>query len=354
MITPGDWIGIVGGGQLGRMMIHAASRMGYQTMVFCDHIDSPASHVANQSIVAPYDDLDAVTEFAKQCALVTFEFENIPYQTVQKLEKETLVRPNWQALFISQNRLREKQFVNGLGIETAEFTAVNSEQEFRDYVKAFDHSCILKTTELGYDGKGQYRIEKGTELGKIWSACDGKEMILEKMVPFVKEISVVAARGVNGDYVSFSPVENVHRNGILDTTHAPAAIDQQVGDAAVKCTQTMMNALDYIGMMAVEFFITDEGNLLVNEFAPRPHNSGHWTIDACCTDQFEQHIRAVCGMPLGDPTMRCKAEMKNLLGVESLEWDKYLNQPGTKLHLYGKKECKPGRKMGHVTKTKSW
>lgn len=354
MITPGDWIGIVGGGQLGRMMIHAASRMGYQTMVFCDQIDCPASHVANKSVIAPYDDLEAITAFAKQCAVATFEFENIPHQTVQRLEEDTLVRPNWKALFISQNRLREKKFVNDLGIHTAEFRAVNHEQELRDHVEAFGQSCILKTTELGYDGKGQYRIGKETELGEVWTACRGKEMILEKIVPFAKEISVVAARGVNGEYVSFSPVENVHRNGILDTTTAPAMIDQQIVDEAVKHTRTMMDALDYIGIMAVEFFVTIDGNLLVNEFAPRPHNSGHWTIDACCTNQFEQHIRAVCGIPLGDPTMLCRAEMKNLLGLESQEWDKYLNQPATKLHLYGKKECKPGRKMGHVTKTMSW
>lgn len=353
MIPPGEWIGIVGGGQLGRMMIHAASRMGYRTIVFCDQADSPATHVANKSIVAPYNDLQAVSQFARQCSVATFEFENIPHPTVRRLEEETLVRPNWVSLHTSQNRLREKQFVNELGVGTALYRTVKNLEQLKEAVRAFGHSCILKTTELGYDGKGQFRISAQSDLENIWMEFSGDEGILEQLVPFEKEISIVAARDAQGKFVPFSPVENEHKNGILDTTRAPADISDNLAEKARSATRKMMEALEYIGIMAVEFFVTPDEGLLVNEFAPRPHNSGHWTIDACRTSQFEQHIRAVCGCPLGDPSQHSRAEMKNLLGLDIHSWDHYLNHPEAKLHLYGKKECKPGRKMGHVTTTTS-
>ena len=254
----------------------------------------------------------------------------------------------------SQNRLREKRFIKEMGIKTAEFSVINDLEGLQQAVATFDHRCILKTTELGYDGKGQFRIDQQTNLEEVWSVCKGKEMFLEQFVPFFKEISVVAARGVQGEFVPFTSVENIHRNGILDTTRAPAEINQALEKEAICIARQIMDALDYVGVMAVEFFVLKEGCLLVNEFAPRPHNSGHWTIDACCTDQFEQHIRSICGIPLGDPTMFCRAEMKNLLGLESDDWNLYLKQPSTKLHLYGKEDSKPGRKMGHVTKTMSF
>lgn len=353
MIPPGEWIGIVGGGQLGRMMIHAASRMGYQTMVYTDQPDSPATHVATQSMISPYWDLEAVSRFARQCAVATFEFENIPYVMVQRLEEETLVHPSWNALYTSQHRLREKQFVNELGIQTASYRPVESLEQLKKAAGDFNGLCILKTTELGYDGKGQHRIDQKTDLDRVWKEFQGKQGIVEQLVPFAKEISVIAARGVNGEFVPYAPVENVHRKGILDTTTAPADIPGQMGDEACEAVRVMMDALDYIGIMAVEFFVTDDGKLLVNEFAPRPHNSGHWTIDACHTSQFEQHIRAICGCSLGDPSMHSRAQMKNLLGLDIKEWNNYLDRPSTKLHLYGKRECKPGRKMGHVTTTTS-
>lgn len=349
IISPGATIGIVGGGQLGRMMIHAASRMGYNTAVYCDKADSPAFHVANQSITAPYDDEKALGRFAEICDVVTFEFENIPHKTVRQLEKHTIVRPNWKALHISQNRIREKDFVNALGIATAKYKAVHDRESI---VKAMDEvgtPCILKTTELGYDGKGQVVIGEDSSPEEIWNSFSANEGIIEQWVPFKLELSIVAARGLDGEYQPFTPVQNIHKDGILDTTIAPAEISRELGERACKISQTLMDKLQYVGILAVEFFVTEDDKLLVNEFAPRPHNSGHWTIDACCTNQFEQHIRAICGLPLGDPACHSKAVMKNLIGLEANNWNKYISKTTAKVHLYGKQDCKPGRKMGHVT-----
>ncbi len=353
MIAPGETIGIIGGGQLGKMMIHAASRMGYRTVVFSDRADSPACQAANESVIAEYGDLEAIAYFSKICSIVTFEFENIPYKTAQILERETRVRPNWKGLYISQNRIREKQFLNDLNIAAAQFYPVSDFYSFQNAVKEFHHHCILKTAELGYDGKGQYRIDARTPLDFIWPQYSQGEGIVEKLVAFEKEVSVVAARGIHGEFAAFDIAENIHRNGILMKTSAPAALPDSLCREAVAAAHKMMDELGYIGVMAVEFFVTGKGKLLVNEFAPRPHNSGHWTIDACRTGQFEQHIRAICGCPLGCPKMHSRAEMRNLLGSDILQWEKYLCDPFSKLHLYGKKECKPGRKMGHVTKISS-
>ncbi len=349
MISVDETIGIVGGGQLGRMMVHAASKMGYQTIVYCDTPGSPAFHVANQAICAPYDDESAMQRLAEQCAVITFEFENIPAKTIHFLEDKTCVRPGREALHISQNRLREKDFFRSLGFSTANYEPIIDFHSFVDAVKAIGTPSILKTTELGYDGKGQFQITEDSNLEEVWKDFHSKEGILESWVPFKMEISVVAARGVSGEFRAFVPVQNVHKNGILDQTIAPAKISEKLAEQATQITEALMNALEYIGTLAIEFFVTEKDQLLINEMAPRPHNSGHWTIDACCTDQFEQHIRAICGHPLGDPSYHSRAVMKNLVGMDVNHWDQYLSQPATKLHLYGKSECKPGRKMGHIT-----
>jgi 5-(carboxyamino)imidazole ribonucleotide synthase len=348
-ITPGSSIGIIGGGQLGRMMIHAASRMGYKSVVFCDKKESPAYHVANYSITASYEDQDALKRFAELSDVVTFEFENIPHKTVQLLEKWTLVRPNWEALHISQNRLREKDFVKALGIGTVKYKRITNLESLTSSVKEIGIPSLLKTTELGYDGKGQFVIKTFSELENIWKKFSAPEGIVEQLVPFKMELSVVAARGSTGEYKPFAPVQNIHKDGILDTTIAPAEISQSLIQRALEISQNIMDQLNYVGILAVEMFVTQEDQILVNEIAPRPHNSGHWTLDACCTNQFEQHIRAICGLPLGDPTWHTKAVMKNLIGIEVNNWKSYLAHSSVKLHLYGKDDCKPGRKMGHVT-----
>lgn len=348
-IYPGATIGIVGGGQLGRMMIHAASRLGYKTVVFCDKKDSPAFHVANHSITASYDDESALCHFAKLCDVVTFEFENIPYKTVQHLEAHTIVRPSWEALHISQNRIREKEFAHSLGVATTIYRAVNDQDSMVEALREIGMPCILKTTEFGYDGKGQHLIREDDSLEKRWESFSVTEGILEKCVPFKMEISLVAARGLEGEYQSFAPVQNIHKNGILDITIAPANIPKELGEKGRAISKLIMDKLRYVGVLAVEFFITEDNQLLLNEIAPRPHNSGHWTIDACCTSQFEQHIRAICGLPLGDPSWHSKARMKNLIGLEANSWCQYAAKSTAKIHLYGKEDCKPGRKMGHVT-----
>jgi len=294
----------------------------------------------------PYDDTDTLEKFASLCDVITVEFENIPYETALELEKKVPFRPNPRSLHIAQNRLREKNFARSLGIDTAPFIEVT---DLREAVEAIGTPCVLKTVELGYDGKGQIKIDHDTDLPSI-SNPGG---ILEGWIPFKMEISVVAARGLNGEFAPFSPVQNIHSKGILDTTIAPAEISDELAQKAVETTKKLMEALEYVGIFAVEFFVTQEGQILVNEFAPRPHNSGHWTIDACATSQFEQHIRAICGLPLGNPAHHCSAVMKNLIGETIHEWPEILAGQNDKLHIYGKKEVKPGRKMGHVTRLAS-
>ena len=342
-IAPGSTIGILGGGQLGKMMVLAASKLGYKTVVYSNAEDSPAFDVANEKILDSYENVTSLERFASLCDVITVEFENIPYQTALALEKRVTFRPNPRSLFISQNRIREKSFVQTLGIDTTPFIEVT---DLTDAIEAIGTPCILKTAEFGYDGKGQIKIDQETDLPSL-SNSGG---ILEKLIPFQMEISVVAARGLNGEFVPYTPVQNVHRDGILDTTIAPAEISEELGRKAVEVTKTLMEALEYIGILAVEFFVTQEDELLVNEFAPRPHNSGHWTIDACCTCQFEQHIRAICGLSLGNPDYHCTAVMRNLIGKSIHDWPQILMDKNDKLHIYGKKSIKPGRKMGHVTR----
>lgn len=350
LFSPGSTIGIIGGGQLGRMTALAAANLGFKTHIYCPDADCPAGHVSDALTVAAYTNHQKLAEFASAVDVVTFEFENIPHETVQLLAEKTTVRPGWKVLHVSQNRLREKDFVTSLGILTAPYKAVSSLESLHAAAAELGFPCILKTTEQGYDGKGQYMLKSSADINALPPSLFSNPYVLEGFVHYQKEISVVLARGINGEISCFSPSENQHINGILDTTLAPARIPQEIAQKAQDMTCTIAKNLDLVGMIAVEFFLTEDNNLLVNEMAPRPHNSGHWTIDACITSQFEQFVRAVCGLPFGSVKEHSYAVMKNLIGDQVLSWQKYMNEPETKLHIYGKTEVKAGRKMGHITR----
>lgn len=348
MIPPGSAIGIIGGGQLGRMMACAAAELGFRTVIFTPEHGSPASHVAYKTIVADYADHTALAAFAAEVDVITFEFENIPHESLRVLEGIKPVRPSAHVLGVCRNRVREKQAINALGIGTAPFREVNSAEDLAVAIEALGLPAILKTAELGYDGKGQVTIRRAEECGEAWQQMRGAQAVLEGFVDFQMEISVIVARSISGQTACYVPVQNIHAHHILDTTIAPAPIDAALQKEAESIALKLATSLDVYGLLAIEMFVTKDGTLLVNELAPRPHNSGHWTMDACITGQFEQMIRAVCGLPLGDPARICDAEMKNLIGDAVHEWQAYLNNPRAKLHLYGKAEARKGRKMGHV------
>jgi len=348
MILPGKTIGIIGGGQLGKMMVIAAAQMGYNTVIFSDQKKTPANAVANEVIVASYSDQKAWDAFKDMCDVITYEWENVPLNFIKYLEKENLVRPGSKILEIAQNRVREKDFIRSLNIETPFYKRVTDKESFLKAVSLIGFPCILKTAEMGYDGKGQWEIEPGDDLEKIWDESEESEKILEKKLSFEKEISVIAARNTYGQFVPFTPVHNIHKDKILDISIIPADISENISQKAVQITRAIMDSVNYVGVMAVEFFVTYENKVLVNEIAPRPHNSGHWTIDACYTSQFEQHIRAICNLKLGDATCHSKAVMKNLIGEDILNWQKFENSGKCKLHIYGK-DLKDKRKMGHLT-----
>ncbi len=350
MVAPGGTIGILGGGQLGRMTATAAAALGYRCHVYAPDTDSPAAQVCAAATVAPYDDAEALARFATAVDVVTFEFENIPYESVRLLAERVPVRPGWNALRVTQDRVTEKDFLRGTGVPTADYRAVSDPAALAEAAAAFGGHGILKTTRLGYDGKGQVRLDGTLTAADAWARMGGQEGILESVVDFACEISVVIARGLDGDMAAFVPVENRHRNHILDRTIAPAAVADGIAAEADGIARRVAEALGLVGLLAVEMFVTRDGRVLVNELAPRPHNSGHWTIDACVTSQFEQFVRAVCGLPLGSPDRLCDAEMTNLLGDDIEQWPDLLRDPQAKLHLYGKTEPRPGRKMGHVTR----
>lgn len=348
-LAPGSTIGIIGGGQLGRMAALAAARLGYRVHVFCPEADSPTEQVTAAATVAEYTDLQALEAFARAVDVVTFEFENIPAESVRVLSDLVPVRPGWKVLEVAQDRVTEKTFFNSIGIETAPWVKVGSAAELRDAVARLGRPAVLKTTRFGYDGKGQVKIVADTDLDEAWASLGGNEAILEGFVDFEGEISVIVARGTDGASATFDPAWNVHTNHILDTTTIPAPIPRTMAEAAMAAAHKVADALDLVGLLAVEMFVTKDGRLLANEMAPRPHNSGHWTIDACVTDQFEQFVRAVCGLPLGSPERHSDAIMKNLIGDDVNDWPDILKDPVAKLHLYGKAEARSGRKMGHVT-----
>ena len=349
-LSPGATIGILGGGQLGRMTALAAARLGYPCHIYTDEPNSPASQVAAKTTVASYSDEAALAVFAKDVAVVTFEFENIPEITAATLARHVIVRPGPRCLAIAQDRLCEKDFLNSVGAATAPYRRVTSVQDLTQALRDLGRPAVLKTARLGYDGKGQVMIDGTMKPAAAWKAMGASEGVLEGFVDFEREISVIVARAPDGSWAAFDPVENRHVHHVLDTTIAPAAIPQDLADKAIGTARHIAEQLDLVGLLAVEMFVTREGGILINEIAPRPHNSGHWTMDACVTSQFEQFVRAVCGLPLGATTRHADAVMKNLLGDEVLRWKEILAEPGARLHLYGKSEPRPGRKMGHVNR----
>ena len=350
VIPPGSTIGILGGGQLGRMTALAAARLGYRCHIFCPESDSPAAQVATASTVAAYEDDSALARFAGSVDVVTFEFENIPAATVRAVAALKPVRPGVRALETAQERIAEKRFFERESINTAPWRPVLDFPALAGALAQIGRPALLKTVRLGYDGKGQARILGDTDLSAAWRAVGGKPCILEGLVDFEREVSVVAARGLDGTVACYDVVENRHKDGILDTTTAPAPISPVLAQTAIAMATRAAEALDLIGVLAVEMFVTRDGRLLANEMAPRPHNSGHWTMDACATSQFEQLVRAVCGLPLGDPARFADATMTNLIGDDVNAWPALVAESGARLHLYGKSEARPGRKMGHVTR----
>jgi 5-(carboxyamino)imidazole ribonucleotide synthase len=348
-IAPGATIGILGGGQLGRMAAMAAARLGYRCHVFAPEADSPAADVAAAFTCADYGDEAALTGFAAAVAVVTLEFENVPVPTLEFLARRRPVRPSPSVLRVTQDRLAEKDFVAGLGVPVTGYARVEGAG---DLEAARDRlgPGVLKTVRLGYDGKGQLRIDRTTDPADAVARLGQPVLIHEAWVDFALELSVITARNPHGDVKSYVPVENRHRDHILDVTEAPAAIPPELAREAVAMAERIARALELEGLLAVEMFLTRDGRLLVNELAPRPHNSGHWTIDACAVSQFEQQVRAICGLPLGDPGRFADATMTNLIGGDVEHWPDLLAEPGTRLHLYGKRQSRPGRKMGHVTR----
>ncbi|MGN6424477.1 MAG: 5-(carboxyamino)imidazole ribonucleotide synthase [Asticcacaulis sp.] len=350
----GATIGMLGDGQLGRMLSLAASRLGFKTAVFGPEDGAPAAQVSASAIVASYDDEDALRRFAASCDVITLEFENIPAATLEFLTGlGKVVAPGAHALRITQDRVLEKTFAREQGVATVDFRAVDTLDDLKAALAALGTPSLLKTRRDGYDGKGQVWIRDASEAEAAFNAVGGKPSILEAKASFTREISVVAARGWNGEMRAFPIGENHHVNGILSTTLAPAPVSDDVTKAAHDIARRVLQGLDYIGVLAVELFVLDGDVLVLNEIAPRVHNSGHWTQEGCVCDQFEQHIRAVTGWPLGDPSARCTVEMTNLLGDDILDWPRLAAEPQAQLHVYGKAEPRPGRKMGHINRIKS-
>jgi 5-(carboxyamino)imidazole ribonucleotide synthase len=350
MLAPGATIGILGGGQLGRMIALAAARLGYRVHVFADEEDSPAAQVCNRATVADFADTAALDGFAGAVDVATIEFENVPASAVYRVAALKPVRPRPEILEITQDRLREKDFLRSIGIATTGYREIRDPAALAQAMREFAAPAVLKTVRMGYDGKGQVTIGPETRPEEAWRQMGGALGILEQFVDFACEVSVIVSRGRDGALALYPAVENRHKNHILDTTIAPASIAPEAAGQAEAVARHIAEKLDLVGLLAVEMFVTRQGEILVNELAPRPHNSGHWTIDACVTSQFEQLVRAICGLPLGSVAHHSEAVMKNLLGDEVERWREALADPCAKLHLYGKSEVQPGRKMGHVTR----
>lgn len=356
-LPPGSVIGILGGGQLGRMAAAAATDLGYLTHIYCPDPASPAAQVTDRFSAKAYDDETALATFAEAVDVVTFEFENVPGPTAAFLAERVAVRPGPKVLHICQNRLREKAFCAEIGVPTTEYAPVQNRDDLEKVMAAFSTPAVLKTTEMGYDGKGQVLLDGKIGPAEAWAGMAGGktelEGIVEAYVDFQLEISVIVARSQGGEIQAYVPVENRHKNHILDQTIAPAEISTKVAAKAQEIAHTIAESIKLIGLLGIEMFVTQSGDVLVNELAPRPHNSGHWTMDACLISQFEQFIRAVTGLPLGDPERHSNAIMHNLIGEDASTWRNILSDPKAKLHLYGKSEARPGRKMGHVNKLSS-
>ncbi|WP_099865418.1 5-(carboxyamino)imidazole ribonucleotide synthase [Pararhizobium haloflavum] len=349
VVAPGSIIGIIGGGQLARMLAMAAARLGYRTVVLEPQPDCPAAQVANRQIVGAYDDPQALEQLASACHIVTYEFENVAVGGIVHLARSMPVYPPPGALEVSQDRLDEKRFLQDAGLATADYRSVDSQNELEDALEAFQGQGVLKTRRLGYDGKGQVLFRGGEAIDGVYDSLGAVPLILEALVSFDREISVIAARDRNGTVRTYDPAENVHRNGILATSTVPARVSLAVRNEAARQAAAVLDALDYVGVAGIEFFVLADGRLVANEMAPRVHNSGHWTEAACLVSQFENHVRAVCGLPLGSTIRHSDCVMHNIIGEEIEGATDIAAHPDTMLHLYGKAQWRSGRKMGHYT-----
>ena len=353
VIGPGSTIGVLGGGQLGRMFAMAARRLGYRVHTLAPEEDTPTGQVSDLEVKAGYDDLDAVRAFAERVDVVTFEFENVSAEAARVAESHALVRPNGHSLHVAQHRIREKTFLAGLGLPVTPFAPVHTQAELELAVARLGCPAVLKTAAFGYDGKGQIPVKAPAEALPAWEQLGRQEAVLEAFLSLDRELSVIGARGLDGSFTHFGVMENAHSRHILDVSVSPADVPGAIASQAVEIARVVMEALDYVGILCVEFFLTTSGTLCINELAPRPHNSGHLTFDASRTSQFEQQLRAICGLPLGATDLLQPAAMANLLGdlwgAGEPDWSAALAHPSVKLHLYGKSEARPGRKMGHLT-----
>ncbi|MFM8532335.1 MAG: 5-(carboxyamino)imidazole ribonucleotide synthase [Acidimicrobiia bacterium] len=353
VVLPGGTIGVLGSGQLGRMFALEARRLGYRVHTLSPGVDTPTGQVADLAVNASYDDIAAIRAFARGVDVVTFEFENVATDAAAAAAEVVPVRPSGSALHITQQRAREKAFLADHGYPVTPFATARTLDELVIGLGTVGVPAIVKTAAFGYDGKGQHRISRVEDAERAWELIGRQEAVIERVVDFTHEISVVAVRGVDGQFAHYGAIENVHRHHILDVTVSPARVPEPIASEAVALARRVCEDLAYVGVLCVEFFVTRDGRVLVNEIAPRPHNSGHFTIDACVTSQFEQQVRAVCGLSLGDPSLIKPAAMVNLLGDiwadGEPDWAAALAIPGVKLHLYGKRDPRPGRKMGHIT-----
>jgi 5-(carboxyamino)imidazole ribonucleotide synthase len=350
MLPPGSVIGVLGGGQLGRMTALAAARLGYRTHIYTTEADSPGAQVTPLVTIAALDDSAALSRFAAEVDVVTYETENIPLEALDHILPHAPVHPGVEVLRVAQDRLREKDYLREVEVATAQYREITNAAALGRAVRDFGGRGVLKTVRMGYDGKGQVMITPESDPKRAWAAMGGELGILEAYVDYRCEISVIVVRSETGALATYPAVENQHVNHILDTTIAPARVLPEVAMRAEAIARHIAERLGVIGVLAVEMFVTQENDILVNELAPRPHNSGHWTIDACYTSQFEQLVRAICGLPLGSTDSHSDAIMKNLIGADIDRWRDPLSEPLMKLHLYGKRDAPPGRKMGHVTR----
>lgn len=354
-VLPGAWLGMLGGGQLGRMFAVAAKRMGYRVLVLTPEVGGPASQIADETIMADFDDTEALKRFAQKVSVVTLEFENIPVEALTFIQACTPVYPGPAVLSIAQHRIREKTYLSDHGFPVTPFLPVYSLSDLEAGLSHLGTPAVLKTAGFGYDGKGQVKISAPNEAANAYEAIGKQEAVLEKFIPYEKEFSVVVARNPQGQIADYGVIENRHANHILDVSVIPADIPPEARRRAVEIARGVVETLDVVGVLCLEFFLMGSGEIMINEMAPRPHNSGHLTIEAAVTDQFEQQVRAICGLPLGETRMLASAAMVNLLGDlwenGEPDWASALKDPTVKLHLYGKAEARPGRKMGHLTAT---
>jgi len=349
-ILPNSTVGVFGSGQLGRMFAIEARKMGYRVHTFSPASDTPTGQIADFETVADYEDLSQVERFAQKVDVVTFEFENVPSKTVEAASQFVSVYPRGEVLHIAQNRLREKNFLAQNSFPITPYHHIKTLEDLQTAVQEIGFPSILKTAGFGYDGKGQAKIKSLRDCETAFEQIRGNEAVLEAFVDFEKEVSVVGARDEKGNFAHYGVIENAHANHILDCSFAPAFVTEKIRKEAVEIARNILETLAVVGVMTVEFFLTKDEKLLVNELAPRVHNSGHWTLDACEVDQFEQHIRAIAGWPLGSTQPHSAAVMENLIGADALRWAAIAAEPGARLHLYGKREVRAGRKMGHVNR----